>query len=115
MLLPTVERASAEDSTPTHTAAKAIASRNSSPARICRIVTAPAIIVMHMTGKPQTISSASMAKDSMALPQTIRKDRVLVTRSSSRVWRSRSPAMAPDVIAGATRMIRINCTMISIW
>ena len=113
MLLPTVERAITEESTPTHTAAKAITSRKSSPVSICGSVTAPAISVRHITGRPHTISSASMAKDSMAFPHTIRKDRVLVTRSSSSVWRSLSPAMAPEVMAGATRMISTNCTMIS--
>ena len=56
-----------------------------------------------------------MAKDSIALPQTIRKERVFVTRSSSRVWRSRSPAMAPEVMAGAMRMMRANWRIIRTW
>ena len=113
--LATVDRDSVEESTPTLTAAKAITSRNSSPTSSWARVTAPATIVRHMTGKPQIISSASMAKLSMALPATIRKDRVLVTSSNSRVCRSRSPAMAPEVMAGAIRIIRINWVIISAW
>ena len=104
-----------EENTPTHTAAKAVTARNSSPSRICGSVTAPAISVRHIAGSPQTISSKSSAKLSIAFPQTIRSERVFVTSSSSSVCRSRSPAIAPEVIAGAIRRIKANCRTIMIW